>query len=108
MLEIKKTTVTNEAFMETENAKYNVIYTIESQMLRTVTASIITTQMVEVPDAEGNTVQQPQEMEIGQLILEDSTFKTYSLPYSDKLPAYVGDFIKIINEIVKPTPEVVE
>lgn len=108
MLEIKKTTVTNEAVMQTENAKYNVVYTIESQTLRSVTVSIITTRMVEVPDAEGNTQQQPQEMEIGQLLLEDSTFKTYGIPYSDKLPAYVGDFTKIINEIVKPTPEVEE
>ena len=103
MFEIKKTTVTREAVMATENARYNISYNVESELLKRVDVAVFVSQPVEAVDADGKPVKQMHEFEVGHLMLEDSVFKTYNFPYSEKLPVYMEDFTRIINEIINPT-----
>lgn len=105
MLQLKRTTTINECTATTENATYEVRYTIIGSQLQTVSADIIIKTLVDAPTSDGKTVKQEQCNNIGRVSMEYGIFKAPNLPYSEKIPSYMFDFVQIVNEIITPAKE---
>lgn len=104
-MKIKSTTITQEGEVKTENARYDVSYTIKDNQLQVVTAQVNIASSIEVPDGNGGTITQEHYTPLGSLALEYSTLKAPQFPYTEKYPVYVSEFMDIITEITQKKKE---
>lgn len=99
-LQVQKTTITQEATMKTENASYNVTYSVSDSKLQSLTATIQDVTIVEGPGPNGTVSHYEQPREIGRITVDG--YGHVSMPtmsYSEKLPLYMSDFVKIIQAV---------
>lgn len=99
-LQVKKATITQEAVMKTENASYNVTYSVSDNKLQSLSAIIQDVTHVEGPSPNGIVRQYEQLREVGRITVDG--YGHVSMPtmsYSEKLPLYMSDFGKIIRTV---------
>lgn len=98
--EISKTII-HEVEKVTDNATYNVTYTVVSNNVISTVVKVFEIQNTTIPSSEGKITVQPQLIEQGTFVIEQSSFRNSYFPYSEKLPLYMQDLVDIVNEISK-------
>lgn len=86
--------------MKTENASYDVTYSVSDNKLQSLTAVIQDVTFVEGPGPNGTVSHYEQPREIGRITVDG--YGHVSMPtmaYSEKLPLYMSDFVKIIQTV---------
>lgn len=96
--EISKTII-HEVEKVTDNATYNVTYTVVGNQIMSTVVRVCEIKETSYPSQNGETIVQPQLIELGTFIIEESSFRNSYFPYSEKLPLYMQDLIDIVNEI---------
>lgn len=104
-MKIKSTKFIREAEETTDNARYELVYTVAGDILQSVIATVFDKIKVAVPGGvDGSPAEQEVEQQIGVLYLENGVMRPNApFPYSSKYHLYIADFTNIINEITNPS-----
>lgn len=98
MLEKIKTTVTVEARKETDNALYQLNYSVVDNNLTAVNCSVNKKTVVQVDAPEGNQQFVEQKVYAGNLYLTNGNI-TCSIPEGNDVSTYMDEFLVIIDEV---------
>lgn len=98
MLEKIKTTVTVEARKETDNALYQLNYSVVDNNLTSVNCSVNKKTAVQVEDPEGKQQFIEQLVFAGNVYLTNGHI-TCSIPQDNDVTTYMEEFIGIIGEL---------
>lgn len=106
-MEITRRTYQTEGVTTTENAKYEVSYTISENIqtkeltLDSLACVVKTKVKQQVPTATGESIEQEVEVEAGTFRIQYGRFTCVDgFPYSDKIIAYLTDFNTIVQSII--------
>jgi len=103
MLEITKTTITQEARKITKNGQYSLSVSICNSTIVNLTCNIYT--QVKIPvTVEEKEQQTEQQIYLGRISLRDGNQLNCNFPYSRGIAKYLDDFDDIIAEITS-SPE---
>lgn len=86
--------------MTTANASYNATYSVSDNKLQSLTAVILETYLEEGPGADGTAQMFEHQKEAGRIMVDGyGNVSTSSMKYSEKLPLYMTDFVKLIRTV---------
>lgn len=97
MLEKIKTTVTVEARKETDNALYQLNYSVVDNSLTSINCSVNKKTVVQVDAPEGQQFAE-QQVYAGNVYLTNGNI-TCSIPEGNDVSTYMDEFLVIIDEI---------